>query len=164
MDIHTQQSISWFIVSDPQLSYNDQNQARFYARFGQEDFDRNPDGTFTQLDSTFHDLVLFRASAERAHERFKKGDSFVAEGYVREYETTRDGEQIQAEQFVAKKIGHDTARTRYDVDRTPRTPAPVLGQNAPAVEAPARETPTLPGPEVQAPNRASAPTPPAPGL
>ena len=23
-------------------------------------------------------------------------------------------------EFVAKKIGHDTARTRYDVDRTPR--------------------------------------------
>ncbi|MGE9809604.1 single-stranded DNA-binding protein [Janibacter sp. G1551] len=164
MDIHTQQSISGFIASDPQLSYNDQNQARFYARFGQEHFDRNPDGTFTQLDSTFHDLVLFRASAERAHERFKKGDSFVAEGYVREYETTRDGEQIQAEQFVAKKIGHDTARTRYDVDRTPRTPAPQLDQNAPTQEAPARETPTLPGPEFQAPNRTSSPTPPAPGL
>ena len=27
---------------------------------------------------------------------------------------------IAGEEFVAKKIGHDTARTRYNIDRTPR--------------------------------------------
>ncbi len=165
MDIHTQQSISGFIASTPQLSYNEQNQARFYARFGQEHFERNPDGSFTQLESTFHDLVLFRASAERAHERFKKGDNFIAEGYVREYETTRDGEQVQAEQFVAKKIGHDTARTRYDVDRTPRRTAQPIGQDAAQQDAPAREAPAQPSPEFQAPDGVYSHTPPqAPGL
>lgn len=157
MDIHTQQSISGFIASTPQLGFNDKGQARFYARFGQEHFDRNPDGSFTQLESTFHDLVMFRASAERAHERFRKGDNFIAEGYVREYEATRDGEQVQTEQFVAKKIGHDLARTRYEVDRTPR-------HEAVEQDAPARETPTRPAPEFQAPDRPSTPTPPVPGL
>lgn len=31
MDIHTQQSISGFIASTPQLGFNDKGQARFYA-------------------------------------------------------------------------------------------------------------------------------------
>jgi len=50
-------------------------------------------------------------------------DSFVAEGYVRNFEFERDGETIQREEFVAKKIGHDLARTNYDVDRTRRSAA-----------------------------------------
>jgi len=35
----------------------------------------------------------------------------------------RDGEVFDREEFVAKKIGHDLARTNYDVDRTRRSPA-----------------------------------------
>lgn len=163
MDIHTQQSISGFIASDPQLSYNANGQARFYARFGQEHFERNQDGTFTQLDPTFHDLVAFRATAERAYERFAKGDSFVAEGYVRGYEATRDGEQVPTEQFVAKKLGHDLARTRYDVDRTSRS-AQTLNQDTPVQESSAREMPTKPAPAFQSPERGSAPAPTALGI
>jgi hypothetical protein len=37
-----------------------------------------------------------------------------------DYSYEREGEQLTGEEFVAKKTGHDTARTRYDVDRTPR--------------------------------------------
>ncbi|MBC7594321.1 MAG: single-stranded DNA-binding protein, partial [Kineosporiaceae bacterium] len=62
-----------------------------------------------------------RATADRALTRFAKGDSFVAEGYVRTFQVVRDGEAIQREEFVAKKIGHDLARTNYSVDRTHRT-------------------------------------------
>lgn len=97
MSIRTQESLSGFIASDPQLTYTERGDARFYARYGQENFQREEDGTFTKLEPSFGNLVLYRATAERAFERFTKGD-----------------------QFVAKKIGHDTARTRYDVDRTPR--------------------------------------------
>jgi len=158
MDIHTQQSISGFIASDPQLTYTERGDARFYAKIGQEHYRREPDGTFTQLDPTFHDLVAFRATAERARERFAKGDSFVAEGYVREYEATRDGEQVPIEQFVAKKLGHDLARTRYEVDRTPRT-APTLNQDTPVQETSARETASRPAPEFQSPGHGNGPTP-----
>ena len=63
---------------------------------------------------------MYRATAERAFERFTKGDSFVAEGYAHEYSYERDGQSLSGEEFVAKKIGHDTARTRYEVDRAPR--------------------------------------------
>ena len=66
---------------------------------------------------------MFGRSAEHAHDRFTKGDNFIAEGYTREVNYERDGQAVESEEFVAKKIGHDTARTRYEVDRTPRRAA-----------------------------------------
>jgi single-strand DNA-binding protein len=136
MALHTQQSLSGFIASDPQQSVTENGDVRFYVRVGQPHFRREDDGGFTELDPTFHDLVTYRATAERALSRFAKGDSFVAEGYVRTFSIERDGEVIDREEFVAKKIGHDLARTTYEVDRTRRTSAatereaPVSGRTA----------------------------------
>ncbi|MEZ4588678.1 MAG: single-stranded DNA-binding protein [Gemmatimonadales bacterium] len=123
MAIHTQESLSGFIASDPQLTYTAKGDARLYARVGKEHFRKEQDGSFTQLESSFHDMVMFGRSAERAHAQLAKGDKFVAEGYVRTDTYERDGQTVEGEEFVAKKIGHDTARTRYDVDRTPRRAA-----------------------------------------
>lgn len=117
MAVHTQQSLSGFIASDPQLSFTAHGDARFYAKIGQEHYSRNDDGTFTQLDTTFHDLVQYRRAAERSYAAFSKGDKFVAEGYTREYDYELDGQPQHGEEFVAKKLGHDTARTTYTVDR-----------------------------------------------
>lgn len=156
MAIHTQQSVSGFIASDPQLSYTARGEARFYARVGQEHYRREPDGTFTELDPTFHDLVAYRATAERAHARFAKGDNFVAEGYTHPYEYERDGQSVQGEEFVAKKIGHDLARTSYEVDRAG-------GQRAVEQEAPAQSA-RLDAPKRQEPHRSSARATPALGL
>ena len=124
MAIRTQESLSGFIASDPQLTHTTKGVPRFYARVGREHYHKEPDGTYTQVDTTFHNLVVFHRSAERAAEQFAKGDSFVAEGYAHEYSYERDGQSLSGEEFVAKKIGHDTARTRYDVDRTPRRSPP----------------------------------------
>lgn len=135
MAIRTQESFSGFIASDPQLSRTNKGEARFYARVGQEHYRREPDGSFTELETTFHDLVAYRATAERAHDRFAKGDSFVAEGYTHPFEYERDGQTVQGEEFVAKKIGHDTARTSYDVDRNPRASRAAAEQEAPAPAA-----------------------------
>ena len=45
-------------------------------------------------------------------------------GYTHHYDRTGDtGQTVRAEEFVAKKIGHDLARTRYTVDRPRRTQA-----------------------------------------
>ena len=124
MALHTQESLSGFIASDPQLTYTERGDARLYFKIGQEHYRREEDGSFTQTETTFHDLVAFKKTAERAHDRLAKGDKFVAEGYVREYDrTTPEGEVIKAEEFVAKKLGHDLARTRYTVDRPRRTQA-----------------------------------------
>lgn len=83
MSIHTQESVSGFITSDPQLTVTSNGNPRLYLRFGQEHFRREEDGTFTQLESSYHYLVMFGRSAERAAERFAKGDNFIAEGYQR---------------------------------------------------------------------------------
>jgi single-strand DNA-binding protein len=129
MTLHTQQSLSGFIASEPQQSVTENGDTRFYVRVGQPHF-RREDGGFTPLEPSFHDLVAYRTTAERALTRFTKGDSFVAEGYVRSFQVEREGEIIEREEFVAKKIGHDLARTNYEVDRTRRS-AQAEALNAP---------------------------------
>ena len=128
--IQTQQAVSGFIASVPQLSFTEKGDARLYMKFGLEHYRREADNSFTKLETTFHDLIAFKAAAEFGHQKLAKGDNFIADGRVREYSYERDGQQIQGEEFVAKKIGHDTARTNYDVDRTPRS-GHTAGRDAP---------------------------------
>ena len=143
MAIRTQQSLTGFIASDPQLTFTTQGDARFYAKIGQEHYQRNDDGSFTKLETTFHDLVHYRRAAERAYAAFAKGDKFVAEGYVRTYEHQVDGQVQHGEEFIAKRLGHDTARTTYTVERT-RRPARA---ETPAADAPTHDTPgSVPAP------------------
>lgn len=123
MTFHTQQSLSGFIASEPQQSVTETGDTRFYVRIGQPHFRRDDGGGFTELEPTFHDLVAYRATADRALTRFAKGDSFVAEGYVRSFQLEHDGVAVEREEFVAKKIGHDLARTNYEVDRARRASA-----------------------------------------
>ncbi|ANJ27379.1 single-stranded DNA-binding protein [Agromyces aureus] len=137
MALHTQQSISGFIATEPQQTVTERGETRFYARIGQPRFRREDDGSFTELAPTFHDLVAYRATADRALTRFAKGDSFVAEGYVRTFQVERDGEIVDGEEFVAKKLGHDLARTEYEVDRTRRQATIQTDAIAVAHEAPA---------------------------
>lgn len=129
MTIPTQMSLHGFVATAPQLNFTGNGVARFYARIGVEHFRKEVDGAFTKLEPTFHDLVMFKATAERAYARFKVGDNFVASGYINEYELDKNGQVEAREEFVARRIGHDTARTRYDVDRSPtRQPDPPSDQ------------------------------------
>lgn len=143
MSIRTQQSLTGFIASEPQLTFTTQGDARFYAKIGQEHYRRNDDGSFTKLDTTFHDLVIYRRSAERAFAAFAKGDKFVAEGYVRTYEHRLDGQTQRGEESIARKLGHDTARTAYTVDRTRQ---PATAGTSPTIEAPTHDNPGAPAP------------------
>jgi len=114
MAIPTREALSGFIATDPQLTETASGGHRLYARVGIEQFERDEDGSFRQLESEFTNLVMFDKAAERAAEKFQKGDRFVAEGRsnVREYQ----GEQ--REQFIASRIGHDNNLTTYTVDRS----------------------------------------------
>lgn len=118
MAIRTKESLSGFIASDPQLTFTSAGDARFYARVRQEHFQRQDDGSFTQLDSTFTDLVMFRKSAERAHAQFQKGDGFIAEGETRSYTQNVNGQEVERDQLIASRVGHDNNITNYAVDRT----------------------------------------------
>lgn len=133
MALHTQQSLSGFIASDPKKSVNERGDTRFYVRIGLPHFRRNEDGSFTELEPSFHDMVAYRATAERALARFAKGDSFIAQGYIRTFTVERDGQAMEAEEFIAKKLGHDLARTNYEVDRSRRASA--VEREAPAYAA-----------------------------
>ena len=117
MTIPTQMSLHGFIATAPQLNFAGNGVARFYARVGVEHFRKETDGSFTKLEPTFHDMVMFKSTAERAYARFRVGDQFVASGYVNEYELDKNGRVEARDEFVAWRVGHDTARTRYSVDR-----------------------------------------------
>lgn len=98
MSIHTQESVSGFITSDPQLTVTSNGNPRLYLRFGQEHFRREEDGTFTQLESSYHHLVMFGRSAERAAERFAKGDNFIpAPGELRARRSERGERRVRCE-------------------------------------------------------------------
>lgn len=118
--IQTQQAVAGFVASDPQLAYTEKGDARLYFKLGVEHYRREEDQSFTKLDTTYHDLVAFKTTAEQGYARLAKGDSIIANGRVREYSYERDGQRFAGEEFVATRLGHDLARTRYDVKRTPR--------------------------------------------
>lgn len=133
--IRTQQSTSGFIVGDLRLQQTKDGTPMLTARVGQEQFEADGNGGFRQLDNHYFNVVQYGKSAERSFNQFKPGDRFVTEGYVRDFTyENREGEQIEGKEFVVKKIGHDTARTRYDVDRTPRQPSAERDGAGPAAE------------------------------
>lgn len=129
MAIKTSPSINGFIASDPRLTFNDDGEGRLYARIGVQHYRREESGSFTELEPTFHDLVQFGRGAELSAERFRKGDNFLAQGYVRDYTREVDGQERTDEQFVAKRLSHDPNLTTYTVDRRPRAE-----REAPAAE------------------------------
>ena len=119
MTIPTQMSLQGFIATAPELTFTGRGHARFYCRVGIEQHRKETNGSFTKLDPVYCDLVLFDRAAERAYPRFKPGDQIVASGYIHEYQPDESKHAEVREQFVARRSGHDCARTRYVVDRTP---------------------------------------------
>src|SRR5690349_9607818 len=101
MSIHTQESVSGFVASEPQLTNSTNGNPRLYFRFGQEHFRREEDGSFTQLETSYHHLVMFGRAAEHTAARFAKGDNFLAEGYKRPVSYEREGQTVESEEFVA---------------------------------------------------------------
>lgn len=129
MSIPTQMSLVGFIASDPDLHFTSAGAEHLRVRIGVEQWRKEVDGSFTKLEPTFHDMVAFESTAREAYARFRKGDSFVASGYVHEYEVDRTG--VIKEEFVARKLGHNVNRTAYEVQRGRLAPAAVPTQDPP---------------------------------
>jgi single-strand DNA-binding protein len=123
MSIPTQMSLAGFIASEPDLRFTTAGAEHVRLRVGVEQWRKEVDGSFTKLDPTFHDMVAFESTARETYARFRKGDSFVASGYVHEYEVERDGSSVIKEEFVARKIGHNANKTAYEVQRRRLAPA-----------------------------------------
>src|SRR6187397_1610278 len=94
MSIPTQMSLVGFVASAPELHFTKQGAECCRLRVGVEQWRAEVDGSFTKLDPTFHDMVAFESTARETYARFRKGDSFVASGYVHEYEVERDGGSV----------------------------------------------------------------------
>ena len=160
MAIQTQQSFSGFVASDPQLTRTENGDARLYMKVGKEHYRQEQDGSFTQLETTFHHLVMFGRSANHAHDRFRKGDNFIAEGRS----NTHEYQGEQREQFIASRIGHDNNRTTYTVDRSRQertgadreAPERTAGERDPAAVALAQREQAL-QPEAAAGNGGATP-------
>lgn len=106
------------IKSEPTLGTTQKGKAAFYAKVEQRHWDYEADGTYTRLPNTYHDLVAYKGVAVRAYKQLAKNDFFIAEGRMEDYQSKTTGETKQ--RFVATALGHDMARTTYEVDRTPR--------------------------------------------
>lgn len=117
--IPTRESLAGFFASEPRLGTTRTGELRLYARIGVEHWAKEPDGTFTELEPTYHDMAVYGPLAERLQGRFHKGDKFVAHGHTQTYPSNRAGAPGVAQEFVVRRIGHDTARTRYTVQRGP---------------------------------------------
>ncbi|MBE8146699.1 hypothetical protein IOD13_11975 [Brevibacterium casei] len=106
------------IKSEPTLGTTQKGKAAFYAKVERRHWDYEDDGTYTRLPNTYHDLVAYKGVAVRAYKQLAKNDFFIAEGRMEDYQSKSTGETKQ--RFVATALGHDMARTTYEVDRTPR--------------------------------------------
>jgi single-stranded DNA-binding protein len=135
MSIPTQMSLTGFIAATPELHFASNGTDYCRVRIGVEQWRKEVDGSFTRLEPTFHNMVAFEGTAREVYARFRRGDSFVASGYVHEYEV-KTGAEVEAgsvvkEEFVARKIGHNASKTAYEVQRrrliqtaTPASAAP----------------------------------------
>jgi single-stranded DNA-binding protein len=136
MSIPTQMSLAGFIASDPDLHFTTAGAEYVRLRVGVEQWRKEVNGSFTKLDPSFHDMVAFESTARELYARFRRGDSFVASGYVHEYEVERDGSSVIKEEFVARKIGHNVNKTAYEVQRrrlAPNSPQAATQRPDPAI-------------------------------
>lgn len=138
MTIPIQMILHGFIAAASQINFTSKGAARFHARVGVEHYRKVTDGSFTKLEPTFHDLVAYAKTAERAYANFKVGDNSVASDYINEYEIDRNGQTQAREEFVTCRIRHDLTRTKYEVDRTPSRQPDPPGADLPTAKEPAQ--------------------------
>lgn len=109
--IPTSVSLEGRIAGDPQLNHSDDDRPYVRVRVDAEQPPRRQaDGRFEKQPPVVCELVAFGAAAETLSRRFRFGDVFVASGRL----TTNTRGAVS---FVARRIGHDAARTDYSVDR-----------------------------------------------
>jgi single-strand DNA-binding protein len=125
MAIRTHQSFSGYVATEPRTDPTQEGTPRFYARAGQKQARKEPDGSFTKLPTQYMPIVAYGDAAEEAAALLGKGDNFTAEGRIRSVRYEKDGKTIEGEEFEVWKIG----RRRNDAERSAPAKAPVTADS-----------------------------------
>lgn len=118
--METKHSITGFIASTPKLSTTERGDPRLFFKIGIEHYTIEDDNSFTKEETTFHNVVAFNATARHGKQKLARGDHIIAHGRTHTYTVERDGQLEEEEEFIAARLGHDLARTRYTPDRSQR--------------------------------------------
>lgn len=129
MAIRTYQSFSGYVATEPSTKPTRDGTPRFYARAGQRQGRKEPDGTFTRLPTQYMPIVALGDAGEEAATLLSKGDSFTAEGRIRPVKYEKDGKTIETEEFEIWRIGRrpNDAERSSQADRTVSTDTPAAG-------------------------------------
>ncbi len=140
MSINARPAIRGFIAKEPPELETQDGAPYVKVRFGQERKHREEDGSFTDLGKTFATFVAYDDNVQRIMDNYVPGDRFIAQGFLRTFPKGDTG--MEGEVFVVTGIGHDTAYTRYDVDRSKRHTGPerTAAEHATPARAAERDT------------------------
>lgn len=125
--LELRESMYGFVASTPQLTYTENGDPRLYFKAGQEHRQREPDGSWTKLPTTFHDVVAFNRAALFGIENLQEQSRFVAQGSLRHYVNKRT--DAAEEQFEATRFLPTRPRERNTASRAPRR---TTGRDTPA--------------------------------
>ncbi|WP_300080735.1 hypothetical protein [Propioniciclava sp.] len=121
-----------FVATTPKFS-DENGKPTLFFRAGQIHYDYHPDGSRTQLPTTFHSIVAFDGAAMHGDRHLQKRDVFLAFGRMDDKPHPETGAPRQ--RFIANRLGHDMARMNYDVGSPRRT----VDMHKPDREQPGRE-------------------------
>ncbi|MGO3192053.1 MULTISPECIES: single-stranded DNA-binding protein [Micrococcales] len=117
MAIRTHQSLSGYVATAPNTDPTSDGTPRFYARAGQRQGRREPDGTYTKLPTQYVPIVAYGDAAEEATALLAKGVGFVAEGRFRPVRYEKDGKTITGHEFEVWKVGRRHSRDENTATR-----------------------------------------------
>lgn len=133
--LEVKDSMYAFVASKPRLTYTENGDPRLYFKAGQRHRQYDPDSGWTNLPTTFHDVVAYKGVAKFGIENLREKDRFMAQGTVAPYVNKRTGEaeeQFEASRFLIARAAPNTT--------TGRAPARNLGHDAQSHDGTDRET------------------------
>ena len=141
MAIRTYQSLSGYIATEPRTDPTSDGTPRFYARAGQRQGRREPDGTYAKLPTEYVPSGADGDAAEEATALLGKGVGFVAEGRFRPVKYEKDGKTITGHEFEVWKVGRRQSAEERSSEQ--EAPAAQVGRSryVPAEFTAARQRP-----------------------
>ena len=110
---------SFQVVKEPEIRFNDSGKGWAKLRCRAADRTRDSNGTWTDSDPIFIDVIVFQG-AENLIEVVNKGDSVVVSGRLRMREWEKDGVKQTTYSITADEIG---PATRWKSTPKPDSPA-----------------------------------------